>query len=80
MNLYEKLVGIYLFFWEVGSHLSLNAQKDPKAPQCLKLMNSQELKILQKFDLNYPSPPSVIIYLQVEKVRNGEAKLLAQCQ
>ena len=70
MNLYEKLMDIHIFLWEKGSHLSLASQKGPAAPPRLKLMNSKELKILQEFDLNYPSLPSEIIYLQLEKVGN----------
>ena len=71
-------MAIYVFFWEEVSHLSLDFQKSPKAPPVWKLMNSKELKILQEFDLNYPLAPREIIYLQVKKVGNWEAKLIAQ--
>lgn len=78
MNLYEKFMAIYIFFWEEVFHLSLDFQKSPKAPPVWKLMNSKELKVLQEFDLNYPLAPREIIYLQVKKVGNWEAKLIAQ--
>ena len=80
MNLYEKFMAIYIFIWEEVSHLSLDFQKSPKSPPVWKLMNSKELKIIPEFDLNYPLAPREIIYLQVKKVGNWEAKLIAQGQ
>lgn len=55
----------------LGFHyLILRGFQGSPHPQSLKPMPSMELKILWKFELDYPSPPSEIIYLQVEKAGN----------